>query len=435
MGTITNNRDNILGIEGCVQAAREYLKVAQNHVEEFARFVEVWESSQKQPTGSRFLYDDANVSEADGHAMTGESPQSSKSSSTIAEDIFDSDSHEYRTSEVHKFLSDLGKNTYIYKDQNIVSPTSMRSTDREKAMVAPKDRNRPLRPKSNLTQKATPRSPKTKASSPAVKGWRPSLKGENRPWVASAALATSEPPRQTRASALPKQLDETSDQQKQSKNSNPSRSTVEEVFPEDGGIQSPGVHFPIDSNIVLNPNSNTEDQGQRFEDFKFHASNGTFEMYGNAIGSGFNCGPYPEQGITHGLDDPFVSSLMTSQSSLIASDPLFTEGLSEYVPTAWGSAGTPQTFISNGNMNFTSFEDLFSETPSNSLDIPSLSSTPWSFISQSAATLQNMASTPSRKPSGQYESILGFGDQEKELEMAEQPNFWRDGFLTGNALS
>jgi hypothetical protein len=46
-----------------------------------------------------------------------------------------------------------------------------------------------------------------------------------------------------------------------------------------------------------------------------------------------------------------------------------------------------------------------------------------------------MASTPSRKPSGQYESILGFGDQEKELEMAEQPNFWRDGFLTGNALS
>jgi hypothetical protein len=428
IGTITNNRDNTLGVEGCVQVAREYLKVAQSHVEKFARFVEAWESSQKQSTASRFPYNDANISEVDGHAMTGGSPQSSKSSSTIAEDIFDSGSHEYRTGELHKFLSDLGKNTYICKDQNLVSLTSMRSTDREKAMLVSKDRNRSLRPKSSLTQKATSRSPKTNAPSTAIKGWRPSLKGENRPWVASAALDTSEPPRQTRASGLPKQLDETSDQQKQSKKSNPSSSTIEEVFPEDGGIQLPSVDFLIDSNIVLNPNSNTEDRGQPFEDFQFHASKELFEMYGNAMGSGFNFGLCPEQGITHGLDDPFISSLMTSQSSLIASEPLLTEVLSEYVPTAWGSAGTPlQAPMSDRNMNFNAFEDMLIETPSNSLDIPSLSSTPWSFMSQSTAIPQNMTSTPSRKPSGQYESILGFWDQEKELEMTEQPDFWSGG--------
>src|SRR5450756_904926 len=112
--------------------------------------------------------------------MPGGSPQSSKGSSTNVDDIFAFDSNANQTLEVNKFLSDLGKNTYIYKDQELVTSTKL--TSRAKTTLAPKDSSRPLRPKSDLIGKTTPCSPNRTAPRPAIREWRPSLREENQPW-------------------------------------------------------------------------------------------------------------------------------------------------------------------------------------------------------------------------------------------------------------
>ena len=426
--------NDITAVEGCVQAAREYLKLAQSHVQEFTRFVEAWESSQKQFSESQSPDTAVTISETRSFTMPGGSPQISKSSSTNADDIFAFDSNTNQTQEIHKFLSDLGTNTYIYKDQELVPPTSMNSTGRAKTTLAPKDSNRPLRPKSDPIEKTAPRMPKRNSPRPAIRGWRPSLRGENEPWVACAPLDASELPQQTRTSSLPegtfiqrKFQSKTSGQTLStgyspstlSKSSNHSSFTIEETFPRSGGADPPSMLVPIES-ISFGHKSSTQCAGQPSEGFQLQALNENFDLYGNAMGSGFNFALCFDQELPQDLDDPFVSSFMTGHSSFIASEPLFVEAPSEYVPTAREATREhPQAQGSISNMHIDSFlKDICLQTPPQSI-VPSLDIAPWSITSQDMALLtpQGAQYTPTRRVSGRLMGSSMFEGQNKELDI------------------
>jgi len=361
--TCTNNDNkdkeivegNMLGLDGRIQSAKEYIKVARDHVEEFARFVEIWESSQKQSNRSQCVEEDATVSNFDGNTTTGGSPQSSKSSSTIEEDISDFSMHANRTQSFRNRLSDSRESAYIKGNQDIVLSTSTKSAAHRQTMLTAKDSNRPLRPKYDLFQKTTPHSPKKPAGRPTTKGWRPSLMGENEPWIVTAPAEAPQSPQRTRTSR-PLELGGTSDLQ-----GAPSETS--------------------------------------FEDFQYNVLDDNFAMYGSAMGSGFNFGLCFEQEIPQNLDDPFVSSLMTTQPSLTASELIPTQNPLEYPLTAWeATRDLAQVHYSASNASHEALlNDMCFLTPS--ATTPSLDAMPWSIMSQSLAPLtpQGPPYTPTRK--------------------------------------
>ncbi|PMD16589.1 hypothetical protein NA56DRAFT_649448 [Hyaloscypha hepaticicola] len=177
--TSTNNGSTILGVEDCVQTAKEYLKVAQSHVEKFASFIDAWESSKKASDGNGSSNDDINILKADSRTMTRGSSQQSERSLFNEETLYSYNPHANEPDEVKMGLSDLGQKTYIYRDQAIIPPTSTKSTNGKKTMLVPKDRNRFLCPKSDLVEKVTWHPAKEKAPSSEMERWRPSLTGEN----------------------------------------------------------------------------------------------------------------------------------------------------------------------------------------------------------------------------------------------------------------
>jgi hypothetical protein len=122
-------------------------------------------------------------------------------------------------------------------------------------------------------------------------------------------------------------------------------------------------------------------------------------MYGSAMGSGFNFGLCFEQEIPQNLDDPFVSSLMTTQPSLTASELIPTQNPLEYPLTAWeATRDLAQVHYSASNASHEALlNDMCFLTPS--ATIPSLDATPWSIMSQSLAPLtpQGPPYTPTRK--------------------------------------
>ncbi|KAE9371669.1 hypothetical protein N431DRAFT_559133 [Stipitochalara longipes BDJ] len=382
--TCTNNGNkdreidasNILGLDGCVQAAKEYLKVAQSHVEEFARFVETWEASQKQSIRSQYVEEDAKVSEADSGTTTSRSPQSSKSSSTIEEDISHFDLHPNRTQAVHNDLSDPEKSTCINEHPDIVFSTSIKSAARHQAMLAPKDRNRPLPPKYDVSETTTPRSPKRQAPRPATKGWKPSLRGENEPWVATAPPKASQLPQRSRPSR-PSERGRLIDQQK----------------------------LPSETS---------------FEDFQYNALDDDFAFYGNAMGSGFNFGACFDQEMPQDLDDPFVSSLMTTEPILTASEFIVAQAPLDCLPTSWeANRDHFQTQFSTSDMcNDSLFDKTCFQTPPTSI-VPSVDTTPWSIISQSLAPLtpQGPPYTPIRRSSEQLMGKDMLEEQNKVLNI------------------
>jgi len=430
--TGTNNGSTLLGVEDCVQMAKEYLKVAQSHVEEFARFIEAWESFKKASSRNRSSNAAVNILEADSRSMTRGSSQQSERSLFNEETLYSSNPHVNETDEVRKGLSDLGQKTYIYRDQAIIPPTSIKSTNGKETMLLLKDRNRSLRPKSGLVEKAISHPAKGKAPSSEMKGWGPSLTGENEPWAAFTPLHNPPFPRQSRKSNSPKHLDEKSEQRKhrpiapeeihpdsseycpstRSENSDQSFSTLEKRCPKVGGGESPRMYFAIGSNLLPDRRLATQQPGQIFQDFQlFDALDDDFEMYGNAMGSGFDFAFSLDQQIPQELDDPFVSSVQGSES-------LVTQTASEYIPATWDAATyTPQVHLPSSNMHNSIFiNEACLQTPPNSTR-QNLDSAPWTSISQDTAplALQSSPYTPTRRGPEQLTELGMLEGQNKVL--------------------
>ena len=95
-----------------------------------------------------------NILEANSRSMTRGSSQQSERSLFNEETLYSSNPHANETDEVKKGLSDLGHKTYINRGQAIIPPTSIKSTNGKETMLFLKDRNRSLRPKSGLVEKA-----------------------------------------------------------------------------------------------------------------------------------------------------------------------------------------------------------------------------------------------------------------------------------------
>jgi hypothetical protein len=413
--TGTNGGSTILGVEGYVKTAKEYLRVAQSHVEEFARFIEALESSQKASTRNRSSSDDVSILEGYSRTMTRGSSQQSKGSLFNEENIYSSNPYANETDEVKKGLSDLGQKTYMDKDQAIIPPTSIKSTNGEKRMLILKDRNRILHPKSDLVEKSTWPPAREKAPRSEMKRWRPSLTGENEPWAAFTPLDTPQFPRNPRKSNSPEHLDEKLVQQKQrpkapeeirpesteyspstrSRNSDRSFSTLEKIFPKLSRGESPGMYFAIGNNLLPEQGSTTQRQGQMFQDFQlFDALDDDFEMYGHAMGSGFDLAPSIDQQIPQKRDDPFVLSVQDSES-------LLTQTASEYIPAGDATIYTPQTHLPSSNMHKGNFinEECFQSPPKSTGH--SSDAAPWTIISRDTASLalQSSPYTPtSRRP-------------------------------------
>jgi hypothetical protein len=393
--------NNIVGFEGCVQAAKEYLRFAQSHVQEFARFVETWESLQKHLSESQSLDTDATVSELSGFSMMGGSPPSSKSSSTIVEDNFTPNPNAIQTQDVKKFQSAFDQHINVYKDQELVAPTSVKSTIREKTMLSPQDRNKSLRPKFDLIKKTIIRSPKPKTSSPVLTKWRSSLKGENEPWVAFAPLGNSYYPRQSWTPSPPEELDRGVDQQTQlrnfedtlphfassspctrSKTINKSTFTMEKELLNFEGTESLSMDFPIEDITFPDQESNLQYLRRPHENFRFDALSENHELYDHTMGSKFNWGLCFDQGMPQSVVDPSGSSMMASQSLLSPSQ-----------------AQCPNSGVEDSSFN----KDIYLQTvPSNRT--LSLDATPWSMISQDTALLtrQPLLHTSTRKSPGNW---------------------------------
>jgi hypothetical protein len=415
-----------------VQTTKENLKVAQSQVEEFARFIEAWESSKKASSRNRSSNPVVDILEAHSRSVTRGSSQQSERSLFNEETLYSSNPHVNETDEVRKGLSDLGQKTYIYRDQAIIPPTSIKSTNGKEKMLLLKDRNRSLRPKSGLVEKGILHPAKGKAPSSEMKGWRPSLTGENEPWAAFTPLDNPRFPRQSRKFSSPKHLDEKLDQPKhrpiapeeihpesteycpstRSKNSDQSFSILEERYPKVGGSESPGMYFAIGSNLLPDRRSTTQQPGQTFQDFQlFDALDDDFEMYGNAMGSGFDFAFSLDQQIPQELDDPFVSSVQGSES-------LVTQTASEYIPATWDAVTyTPQVHLASSNMHNSIFinEECLQSPPNNSGQ--NLDATPWTSIPQDTAplALQSSLHTPRRRGPEQLMELGMLEGQNKVL--------------------
>lgn len=440
-----------MGLEGCVKAAKEYLKVAQSHVEQFARFVESWESAQKQSAGSQHSNGHTtSTPQTDDATTTGGSPQSSHDSSTIVgrSDAPDPDSQADRIEEVNQILSDVSNNTHIFKDQHLVSPTSTRSPKRDKIVLGAKDQNRPLRPKSDLVMKTTQRSSKEDLQNFVRRNRRSRLRGENEPWSALAPQETTQPPQRSQHSRPKRPSDDgNADADSASEHalswstqhspSTPSqhrnlpRYRVEETslefveterldsFSAKFGETCPSMHLPL-TTTPLGETTDHQLQGNLFEDFQFPTSNDDVESYDNIMDAEFNLDFDYNQEMIQGLDDPFVSPLMTSHTSTPSELMLsFNQDPLAYLPTEETAFRTPyQGPIFNSNMNNGSVSsNTYFRTPSSSLRTPSLGSTPSSSMSQGAApiTPRDLVCTPTRKPSGQWQRGGSFGNQDKAL--------------------
>jgi len=331
--------------------------VAQSHVEEFARFVEAWESSQKQSTRSKYAKEDVKVQEAESSNKTSGSPQSFHSYSTIEEDIPDLTLHTNRTQIVDNYVSDFGKGTSAKENQDTVCSASIKSAAHRQAILAPKDRNRALRQNYDLCKKTAPPSTKRQAPKPVKKLWTAKLKGENEPWV---AIAPSKAPPQENRTSSPSELG--------------------------GGTN----HQP-------KPSSESS-----FEDFEYNALDDPFIVYGTAMGSEFNLGPSFDQEMPQDLDDPFVS-LTTSEPFLTASEPIFNQGSMEYAPTGWEATRNPAQVQDTASdaYNHSLLNDMCFQTPPSTA--PSLVTTPWSIVSQNMTPLpiQGLCYTPTKRSSEQ----------------------------------
>jgi hypothetical protein len=415
-----------------VQTAKEYFKVAQSHVEEFTRFIEAWESSKKAPRRNRSSNAAVNILEADSRSMTRGSSQQSERSLFSEETLYSSNPHANETYEVTKGLLDLGQKTYIHRVQAIIPPTSIKSTNGKKTRLLLKDRNRSLRPKSGLVEKAILHPARERAPSSEMMGWRPSLTGENEPWAAFTPLDNRQFPRQIRKSNLPKRLDDKLDQRKywpkapeerhpesteycpstRSRSSDLSFSTPEKRYPKVGESESQRMDFAIGNNLHPNLESTTQQPVQTFQDFQlFDALDDDFEMYGNAMGSGFDFAFSLDQQIPQELDDPFVSSVQGSES-------LVTQTASEYIPATWDAVTyTPQVHLASSNMHNSIFinEECLQSPPNNSGQ--NLDATPWTSIPQDTAplALQSSLHTPTRRGPEQLMELGVLEGQDKVL--------------------
>jgi len=434
-----------MGLEGCVKAAKEYLKVAQSHVEQFARFVESWESAQKQSAGSQHANGHTtSTPQTDDVTTTGGSPQSSHDSSTIVgrSDVFDSDWQADRIEEVNQILSDLSKNTHIFKDQSPVSPTSTTSPKR-KIVLGTKDQNMPLRPKSDRDIKTIHRSSKEDIQNPVPRNRRLRLRGENEPWPVLAPQEIIQHPQRSQTPRPKKQFDDgNADADSASEHalswstqhspSTPShrnlpRYRVEETSP--GFVETkrldsfsakfgetcPSMHLPP-TTTPLGETTNHQLQDNLFEGFQFPAS----ENYDNIMDAEFNLDFDFNQEMIQGLDDPFVSPLITSHTSTPSELMLgFNQDPLAYLPIEEAAFRTPhQGPIFNSDMNNGSVSsNAYFQTPSSSLRTPSLGSTPSSSMSQGVApiTPRDLVCTPSRKPCEQWQGGGNFAKQDKAL--------------------
>lgn len=379
-----------------MQTAKEYLKVAQSHVEKFASFIDAWESSKKASDGNGSSNDDINILKADSRTMTRGSSQQSERSLFNEETLYSYNPHANEPDEVKMGLSDLGQKTYIYRDQAIIPPTSTKSTNGEKTMLVPKDRNRFLCPKSDLVEKVTWHPAKEKAPSSEMERWRPSLTGENESWAAFIPLDIPQFPRQTWISNSPQYCSSI-----RSRNSDESFSTLE--LPKVNGSESPRMHFAIGNNLLPNLNSITQQPVQTFKDFQlFDALDDDFEMYGTAMGSGFDFAHSFDQRIPQELENPFEPSVQGSES-------LLTQTASEYTPVAWdATVYTPQVHLPSSNIHNSIFinEECF-QSPQKSTG-QSSDAAPWSNCSQDTAplALQSSPYTPTR---GGSEKLMEIG--------------------------
>ena len=163
-----------------------------------------------------------------------------------------------------------------------------------------------------------------------------------------------------------------------------------------GGGEPPKMYFTIGSNLLPDRRLATQQPGQIFQDFQlFDALDDDFEMYGNAMGSGFDFAFSLDQQIPQELDDPFVSSVQGSES-------LVTQTASEYIPATWDAATyTPQVHLPSSNMHNSIFiNEECLQSPPNSTG-QNLDSAPWTSISQDTApfALQSSPYTPTRRGS------------------------------------
>ncbi len=320
--------------------AKEDLKVSQRHIEKFARFIETWESSKKAFGRNRSSNDDVNIPDADSCTMTRGSSQQSERSLFNEKTLYSYNPHANETDEGKKGLSHLGQKKYIYRDQAVILPTSIKATNGKKTMLDPKDRKRVSCPKSDLVKKAIWHPAKEKAPSSEMKCWMPSLTGENEPWAAFIPSDTLQFPRQTRISNSPQCFSST-----RFSNRDESVSTLGKRLPEVNGSESPR-NFATGNNLLPNLGSITHQPVQTFRDFQlFDALDDDFELYGTAMGSGFDFAHSLKQRIPQELDNPFVPSVQGSES-------LLTQTAAEYIPVAWDAARyTPQVHLPSSNIH------------------------------------------------------------------------------------
>jgi hypothetical protein len=163
------------------------------------------------------------------------------------------------------------------------------------------------------------------------------------------------------------------------------------------------MHFAIGNNLLPNLNSITQQPVQTFKDFQlFDALDDDFEMYGTAMGSGFDFAHSFDQRIPQELENPFEPSVQGSES-------LLTQTASEYTPVAWdATVYTPQVHLPSSNIHNSIFinEECF-QSPQKSTG-QSSDAAPWTNCSQDTAplALQSSPYTPTR---GGSEKLMEIG--------------------------
>lgn len=373
--------NNILSGEGCVQAAKEYLKVARSHVEEFARFVEAWESAQKLSTGIQLCDAKASISE-----VASRSSQSSKASSPARNTFGEGTEH------IHDFLSNLSKNSYIYNDPILVSRASVQSTDRGKRTLVSKDRNRALRPNSATSRKDS--------------------KGRNANEMGSNAATSME---------MPSDLNKYS-QCTPTRSSNVSGSIIDELpFMLATGSLNAAASANIGPPSMSAMPLATLAPAQSFEALQLPVGFDSIEGYDDDFNLGL------------GLDqDPLMSPSMAGQPPIVPLQNIFDQFSQTDLPTAEGppEVSDENPFLSQFG-NASSFLDDF-QTPGNGMGLPSLETTPWTLISQCTdpVTPEGPLCTPTRKPSGQSigMNILEVQGKEKDVDWPLEWLDHRDAF-------
>jgi hypothetical protein len=191
----------------------------------------------------------------------------------------------------------------------------------------------------------------------------------------------------------------------------------------------PSKHLSLPITDPFSKVMSRQDLAQPIESFQHAAADTNTETYDSIRESQFHLGLAFDQELHQDSNDPFVSSLTVPAAPTMGlneatSNPLIAPSGPNSHSTRQNS--TQQSSIFNSNLTYQLPSNKISfQTPSSSLRILSLGSTPISSVSRGAVpvTPQDLAYTPTRKHSEQWQRLGTFRSPDKAHEIAEDWSF------------